>query len=167
MHRRLALLVLALSLPAAPASASSGLWATVNVCDTPAHPDAMGIRVAMPGNGERERMYARFRAQFLDQSDRFWASVSGTGRSPWVYVGSARYRSRQGGWTFHFDPPQGQEYLVRAVVDFEWRRRTRRKKGHRRRWVVTMRRRRATRGGIRGVDGGDPPWTSIGTCTIR
>ena len=35
---------------ASPASATRHLWATVNVCDTAAHPDMMGVRGRMPGH---------------------------------------------------------------------------------------------------------------------
>ena len=43
-----AVVVLALAV-AAPAGAASNLWATVNVCDTPAHPGQVGLRASMPG----------------------------------------------------------------------------------------------------------------------
>jgi hypothetical protein len=164
--RRLSVLVLALALPAAPASASTFLWATVNVCDTPGSPDAMGVRAGMPGNATRQRMYARFTAQSFDPSRRRWLRVKGTARSPWIYVGSARFRLLQAGWTFTFRPPRSGVFLVRAVAAFEWRERRAGRKGRGARWVVAMRRRRVTRGGIRGVDGGDPPGTSRGACYI-
>jgi hypothetical protein len=60
----------------ATASGTPRLWATVNICDTAASPDSMGIRAGMP---ERH--------------------------SPWVYAGPARYERRQAGWTFQFAPP--------------------------------------------------------------
>jgi hypothetical protein len=168
--RRLILAPLAALALAAPASAAPdrSLWATVNICDTPLHPDAMGVRAAMPGSGYRERMYVRFVAQAWSTRRHRWVRVGGRGRSPWLYAGSARYRSGQAGWTFTFDPPAGKVYLVRAVAVFEWReRRARRRKGRRARWAVVMRRRRVTRGGIRGVQGGDLPWTSLASCYIK
>ena len=31
-------------------------WATVNICATPRHPDALGVRASKPGKGTRQRM---------------------------------------------------------------------------------------------------------------
>ena len=45
---------LAAAAPAAHASARD-LWATVNVCDTKAHPNMMGVRARMPGDGTHRR----------------------------------------------------------------------------------------------------------------
>jgi hypothetical protein len=167
--RRVPPVLLALLVLAAPASAAPdrSLWATVNICDTPLHPDAMGVRASMPGDGYRERMYVRFIAQAWSPRRHRWRRVHGRGRSPWLYAGSARFRSGQVGWTFEFDPPASQVYLVRALAIFEWRERKARRKGRRARWSVVMRRRRVTRGGIRGVAGGDLPWTSLASCYIK
>ena len=154
---------------AAPASAAPNpeLWATVNICDTPAHPDEMGVRAAMPGDGTRERMYVRFLAQSWSIRRHRWVRVGGQGRSPWLYAGSARFRSGQAGWTFSFDPPAGTVPVVRALAVFEWRERKARRRHRRARWMVVMRRRRVTRAGIQAVDGGDPPGSSQGSCHIR
>jgi hypothetical protein len=82
-------------------------------------------------------------------------------------VGSARYAWRQVGWTFGFAPPaQGQVFLVRAIAIFEWRAKKRPRGGGTARWVAVRRTKRVTRAGIRGVDGGDPPGTSRGSCYI-
>src|SRR3954467_14708094 len=152
--------LLALALLAAPAAAEArpnpAPWATVNSCDTPSSPDAMGVRAAMPGDGTRERMYVRFTAQFYSRTRGRWLTAAGSGQSPWLYVGLARYRSLQAGWTFAFaPPPQGAVFRMRALAEFEWR--ARRRVGHRkrRRWVVAMRRRRVTQAHVKGAEGGD------------
>lgn len=157
-------------------SASAGrpnrLWATVNRCDTPRYPNAVGVRASMPGNGLNQKMYMRFRAQFWSTSRNRWVPVQGRGgRSPWVFAGSARYRFKQAGWNFEFAaPPAGTTFTLRAVVDYQWRKRKRSRRRARRsrrvRWVVARRRTRITRGGLSGVDGGDPPWTSKSMCVI-
>jgi hypothetical protein len=167
--RRLPLVLLVALLPAAPASAapSKELWATVNICDTPAYPDSMGVRASMPGNGTRERMYVRFQAQVWSFRGQRWRQLRRKARSPWLYVGSARFRSQQVGWTFDFDRPEGKAFLMRGLALFEWRKRKARHKSGRARWAVVMRRRRITRGGILGVDGGDLPGTSIDSCWIK
>ncbi|MDQ3644670.1 MAG: hypothetical protein M3356_04080 [Actinomycetota bacterium] len=153
----------ALVLPMPAHAAGSGaklLWATVNLCDTAAAPDTVGVRASMPGNGTRQRLYMRFEAQWFDERrHRFVASGSS---SRWIHVGSARFRSTQSGFTFGFGPPPaGTEFKLRGLVSFEWRGR---RDG---RQVVVRRESRVTRGGIAGVEGGDPPGTSKATCVIR
>jgi hypothetical protein len=160
---------LALLAPA-PASAlrTELLWATVNICDTSAHPNMIGVRASMPGNRRRQRMYMRFSAEFFSEARRSWRLVHGSGRSRWMYVGSSRYRSRQAGFTFSFDPPAaGGRFLLRGAVDFQWRARKRARHGRRRaRWAVARRAHRVTHGGFSGVAGGDPPGSSLGSCSI-
>ena len=46
---------------------SGGLWATVDVCNTAAHPDTIGIRGSMPGTGdEHETMYMAFIVEYRE-----------------------------------------------------------------------------------------------------
>jgi hypothetical protein len=161
--------LVAIALLAAPTAAHARpdpeLWATVNRCDTPTTPDSMGVRAAMPGDGSRERMYVRFTAQFFSHERQRWLTAGGSGRSPWLYVGKARYRSLQTGWTFPFAaPPQGMVFRVRALAEFEWR--ARRRRGKRVRWVVAMRRRRVTQAHVKGAGGGDPAGSSRASCDI-
>jgi hypothetical protein len=184
------------SLGIATASSTPQLWATVNICDTAAAPNAMGIRAGMPGNDSGQRMYMRFRAEYWSRSRQDWAPVAGSGVSPWVFVGPARYERRQAGWTFEFaPPPAGVTFTMRALVEFQWRRpeesaalKRRGKRRHVARRGRPQRRvrrfdlrgpsrkaspsrvvrsvTRATETGIRGVDGGDPAGTSKAMCLI-
>jgi hypothetical protein len=110
--------------PALPASAATrDLWATVNVCDTPASPNEMGVRARMPGDGRRHRMFMRFTAQF--QRGKTWQAVSGKGASRWLYAGSALFRTQELGYTFSFDAPNaGSTYTMRGLVQLQWRTRT-------------------------------------------
>ena len=106
----------------ARASSTPELWATVNICDTKAAPDAMGVRASMPGNGTRQKMYMRFTAQYWSRALQDWAPVAGSGTSPWVFAGSAEYARRQAGWTFEFAaPPAGITFTMRANVEYQWR----------------------------------------------
>jgi hypothetical protein len=166
-------------------ASNPGLWATVNICDTPKQPNAMGIRAGMPGNSSWQRMYMRFRAEYWSRSRQDWAPVAGTGTSPWVYAGRARYERRQAGWTFQFaPPPPGVTFTMRALVEFQWRRPERpaarklRRQGRRKVRRFDLRGHRAsssrvvrsvtrpTETGIHGVDGGDPAGTSKAMCLI-
>lgn len=149
-------------MPSQAQAASKNLWATVNVCDTQASPGVIGIRASMPGNGRRERLYMRFEVQWFSFAKNRWLDTGS--RTRWRYVGSARYRSTQAGYSFKFaDPPKGSEFRLRGEVGFQWRARKRKSK----RYKVVERATRTTRGGIRGVEGGDPKGRSEAACVIR
>ena len=76
----------------------------------------------MPGNGTRQHIFARYTAQWWSEADQKWLTVEGSGVTPWVPVGSADMASRQAGWTFTFvQPPEGTTYVMRGVVELEWR----------------------------------------------
>ena len=79
---------IALLVGAAPATAASRqadpilhdkrLWATVNVCDTVGHPDSIGIRGSMPGDGDKtEVMFMRFQVQLFGAADARWHNLAG------------------------------------------------------------------------------------------
>jgi hypothetical protein len=148
------------------ASRSERFWATVNICDTFDSPDAMGLRASMPGNGTRQRMYMRFSAQWWSGLQQKWLDVPG-GRSPWIHAGSARYASRQAGWTFDFQtPPMGRAYVLRGTVEFHWRALRRTRRARRASWKLARHTTLLTRSNVRGVHGGDPPGTSKAMCMV-
>jgi hypothetical protein len=135
------------------------LWATVNVCDTAGHPDAVGIRGSMPGSGDRgEDMFMRFQVQYYIPRDKQWHNLGEGADSGWVDVGSAKYRTRQSGRTFTVTPPRpgSPAYLMRGVITFEWR-----KAGE-----VTRRARKRTTSGHPDTKGSDPPGFSAASCSI-
>jgi hypothetical protein len=150
-------LALAAALPAAAgARAASHLWATVNVCDTGRSPDTIGIRARMPGNGTRERMWMRFRTQFYSRDDATWKYVSQGGASRWVEVGSALFAFKETGYEFRFAAPAaGDYYMLRGVVEFQWRQGSK----------VRSRKRKFTESGHRTV-GADPKDFSAARCRI-
>lgn len=152
-------LTLALALPAsADAGRTSHLWATVNICDTEKSPDSIGIRARMPGNGTRQRMWMRFRTQFYSQQDYSWQYVTKGGRSPWVELGSALFLFKETGYVFNFEPPAaGTTFLLRGVVEFQWR-----SKGGR----VIRRTRKFTAPGHR-TRNSDPAGFSAARCRIE
>jgi hypothetical protein len=145
---------------AGPASAQQGpgiLWATVNICDTPGSPDAMGVRATIPGNGTGQRMEVRFSAQHWSPVTRDWEPVAGDGVSPWLDAGSARWRWRQVGYTFSFRPlPVGEAVTLRGVAELRWRSGA----------EVVRSATRVTRRGVADVHEGDPALTSRAVCTI-
>jgi hypothetical protein len=165
-------------------------WATVNICDTAKSPNALGVRTSVPGNGSGERIFARYTAQWWSGAKQKWLTVSGSGVTDWVLLGDADMSSRQAGWTFRFvQPPAGTTYVMRGIVELQWRyrgmaaRKTRR--GHSARRPGTLRRSRPlrkarrsqraavvrertllTKTGMKGVQGGDPAGLSKAMCLI-
>jgi hypothetical protein len=170
------------------------LWATVNICDTQASPNALGVRTSVPGNGSNERIFARYTAQWWSGAMQEWLTVGGSGVTDWIPIGDADMSSRQAGWTFRFvQPPAGTTYVMRGVVELQWRdqaqsARKARKARHGRHARRTGRRHRAVRGrrfllaerrssvvrertlltqtGMKGVQGGDPAGLSKAMCLI-
>jgi hypothetical protein len=118
-------LVLA-ALASAPAGAAakeehSDLWATVNLCDSPSRPGAVGARVSIPRANGAPRQWARIRLQWFDGTDRAWRLVRSGGDAGWARIGIGT-RLVQGGTTFTFPPPKpGARIVLRGLVDVEWR----------------------------------------------
>jgi hypothetical protein len=170
------------------------LWATVNVCDTQKSPNALGVRTSVPGNGSNQRIFARYTAQWWSGAEQEWLTVGGSGVTDWLHIGDADMSSRQAGWTFRFvQPPAGTTYVMRGVVELQWRdqaqtARKARNARHTRRSRRADRRQRASRGrrfllderrngvvrertlltetGMKGVQGGDPAGLSKAMCLI-
>ena len=122
--RRAAATGLALAcLAALPAHAREpGLWATINLCDPPSKPGAVGVRVSVPAHGtrkHRQQRWVRIRIQWYDGSA--WQYLGDTGDTGYKHVGRGR-GTWQGGTTFMYDPPaSGQQLILRGVVNVQWR----------------------------------------------
>lgn len=158
------MLALALAPGRADAASSPHLWATVNVCDTAASPNTIGIRASMPGNGKPQRMYMRFEAQYFDRAQNEFVKSGSSSR--WLRVGSARFESAQAGFSFQFaPPPAGEQFVFRGRVDYRWK--ALRGRPGNKRWVTVLKRKRHTRAGFLGVKGGDPPGFSQALCVMR
>jgi hypothetical protein len=145
MRRSLLISLLLVALGAVPAHAAGRtLWATVNVCDTAAHPDEIGIRAALPAR----RAGVRFRVQYRAADGRWrWVQAADSG---WH---RAR-RARESGWSFEVagDGPR----ILRGVVTYRWRRNGK----------VVRRARRLTEVGHHSTAGADPADFSAATCRI-
>jgi hypothetical protein len=133
------------------------LWATVNVCDTKHHPNAMGLRISMPGTYRTSKllMYVRFQVQFFStvKKHRGWKNVPG-GKTGWFLVGDAKETSRQFGYTVRYNP---EGFRFRARASFEWLRRGK----------VSFFARELTTAGHHTAAGSDPPGHSTVTCVIK
>jgi len=155
----LLVLLIALALPAPAAAWHRGdLWATVNICDTEKHPNVLGIRASMPGNGTKQTMWMRFRAFYFDRATETWHRVGGDAVSPWVKVGNAKFRARQAGRKFRITPPAPTtSHVVRGEVRFRWKRKQK----------VVRRERTVTLSGHSTGKHADPHGYSDGVCEIR
>jgi hypothetical protein len=120
----LALAALAAVAPTGAAAATKSnpdLWATVNLCDTPAKPGAVGIRVSIPREKGHPQQWARIHLQWFDSNRRAWRRVASGGDAGWARIGIGRHQV-QGGTTFIFPLPKaGSRIVLRGVVDIEWR----------------------------------------------
>jgi len=153
MARFALIFCLLFALAAAPASAADAdLWATVNVCDTAAHPDEIGIRASMPG-GKRRSLQMRFRVQYRDLTDGRWRAVRDAD-SGWRRIGRGR-KVREAGYSFEV-AGEGTR-ILRGVVTYRWMRAG----------TPTRRARRVTEGGHVSTVGADPADFSAATCRIE
>jgi hypothetical protein len=144
-------------LPAgAAAQRSSDVWATVNVCDTVAAPNTMGVRASMPGLKRKATLRMRFRVQYLAADGR-WLAIPRNADSKWQTAGRQRGGHLEYGWSFNFPQPKaGRDDVLRGVVYFQWRQSGK----------VVRRARRITEAGHTSTIGADPPGFSAGTCRI-
>jgi hypothetical protein len=153
MARVALIFCLLFALTATPALADDAdLWATVNVCDTAAHPDEIGIRASMPGGKPKSRLQIRFRVQYRDLTDGRWRAVTDAD-SGWQRAGRGR-KVRESGWSFEV-AGDGQR-ILRGVVLYRWMRAGR----------VARRARRVTESGHVSTLGADPADFSAATCRI-
>ncbi len=157
------LAALVAALPASGASRGSQTWATLNICDPPGeNADTLGIRAQAAGNGLNQQIFMRFRAQYYDTDVGRWRPVPGKGTSKFFRAGSARFRTRQRGYSIKFNPTlQPSSFRLRGTVDFEFR--EERRDGRIR---VVRRFTRVTTGNRRPA-GADPNGYSRGECTVE
>ncbi len=113
----------------------------------------------MPGNGTRQRMWMRFRTQFYSQQDYAWKYVDerrpvavGGGR-----IGDVRCSRRRATSSSSTRRAPGTTFLLRGVVEFQWR-----SKGGK----VVRRTRKFTEAGHR-TRGADPPGSRRRGCRIE
>ena len=139
-------------------SRSRDLWATINVCDTRAHANMIGIRGSMPGLGNRRsRLSMRIRVQYKAKSDGRWHGAGRLADSGWKAIGSTIRQVIESGRDFRFTPPSdGGSHLLRGSVSFRW------KRGGR----IVARQHRFTRSGHKTTAGADPAGDSAGRCEI-
>ena len=137
---------------------SPDLWATINVCDTPARPDTIGIRGSMPGMARSTTMWMRFKVQYLaTTTDGKWHNVSDHADSGWQKVGRLKRKVVESGQNFRFEPPAaGGAHRLRGYVVFKWTRHGR----------TVWKTHKVTEAGHRSTAGADPDGYSAAVCDI-
>ena len=133
------------------AERSRYLWATVNICNTRRHPDAIGIRAQMPALGFSTTLEMDFQVDQRAAHSASFHPVSRARRA--VSVSSIKRGLQQEGVTFSLGANAGE---LRGTVKFEWR------LGHR----VLGRSTRVTTRGHPTASFSDPPRYSASRCTI-
>jgi hypothetical protein len=137
--------------------ASHELWATIDVCNSPHHPNTVGIRGSMPGDGKaHDKLYMSFRLQYLNTATNAWIDLASGATPAFVPVGVGA-TARQGGTSFQLVPVAGKPAVtLRGVVDFQWRRGGK----------VLQSAARPTAAGHKSLAGADPAGYSAATCLI-
>lgn len=97
------------------AAASSDTWATVNICNTGAHPNTIGVRAQMPSLGLDARLSMVFQVEYRSAKDHVFKPVPGSAMT--VPIGSSRMGLRQSGVTLPLTPHAG---TLRGVVGLQW-----------------------------------------------
>jgi hypothetical protein len=134
---------------------SRHLWATVDACNPPDKRGMIGIRGSMPGTGLKdERMFMRFRMQY--ESDGVWHYIGASADTGFRSVGAATFKARQSGFYFTIPPVAGTSYILRGIVNFEWRRGG----------TVELRAQEVTTAGHISVAGADPKGYSAAACKL-
>lgn len=147
----------ALGATALPKPTPALLWSTIDVCNTTAHPNTIGIRGSMPGTADaHELMYMSFRVEYRGPAGH-WHYLAGAGGSRFVLVGNGSFVARQAGQDFQIAPRPSSTYVLRGVAIFEWRL-------HGRTIATEV---RATRAGHTATAGADPPGFSAAICRIQ
>ncbi len=143
------------AMAAGSASAAPAPSATVNTCDSAGSPNMMGVRAQMAGRRAKDQLYVTIEPQWWSRRAQDWMPA---GPGVEVHLGDGNVRSRQGGYTFQYEPPQnGRGYALRAAVGFQWRR-----GGDVVRSSSTV-----TSAGMPGMLGSDPPGHSAAVCMLR
>ena len=133
----------------------SELWATVDLCNTAKHPNTIGIRGSMPGDGHRrDTMYMRFVVQNYDTGAQKWQNIGLSADSGFVLVGSAA-STRQAGHSFTFKPTV-TTFTLRGLVEFQWH--------HAGRTVRSLT--LPTTAGHRSLAGDEPKGFSAASCVL-
>jgi hypothetical protein len=132
------------------AERSNGLWATINVCSSPKHPNTIGVRGQMPALGFPATLQMVVRLGYYSVQTATFTPVPGPATT--LDVGAATIGFHQDGVTFTIKPPA----TLDATVKFIWR------SGRKVLGSTT----RSTVNNRQGVQQADPPGYSSAVCRM-
>jgi hypothetical protein len=136
------------------AETSRSLWATVNICNSPGHPDEIGIRGQMPALGFTSTMSMTIQLNAWSKTTRSFAAIQSPNAVNDVPVGAHSRGLEQSGSVFPFH--KGQKGLWDATIVFTWKRAGR----------TLGQTQRTTAAGHPDADFGSPPHHSAAQCRI-
>jgi hypothetical protein len=97
------------------AEASSSLWATVNVCNSPSDPHSIGIRGQMPALGIPASLSMTVQIDYWSAKQKTFLPAPGASET--VSLGDATTGLHQAGASFPFAPGSG---VFSGSVTFRW-----------------------------------------------
>ena len=97
--------------------ASSSLWATVNVCNSPGKPNSIGIRGQMPALGIPASLSMTVQIDYWSAKQKTFLPAPGASQT--VSLGDATTGLHQAGVSFPFAPGSG---VLSGSVTFQWER---------------------------------------------
>jgi hypothetical protein len=100
------------------AERSKNLWATVNICNSKAYPDYIGIRGQMPALGFAAWLSMDVRLYYYSSAKHGYAPIKNHG-SQLIHLGRISTGLQQSGARFQFAP---HEPTLEGKVTFIWRR---------------------------------------------
>ena len=136
----------------ARAEKTTTLWATVNICDTRAYPNVLGIRGQMPSLGFPAWLSMQIGLRYYSATRKRFVTDPGTAKT--IRLGRSTHGLQQGGATYTF---KGATPVLQASVRFIWRRSGR----------LLGSTAALTTAGHPSADYGSPPRFSAATCRIR
>jgi hypothetical protein len=132
----------------ARAERSSGLWATINICNTKAHPDTVGIRGQIPPLGFQNQMQMQIELEYYSVKTGAFEPLSAASAS----AGTSATRLTQEGVNFQVKPPA----VLDGRITFSWT------LNHK----LLAKTTRTTRAGVTGVRDGKGASSSAAECRI-
>ncbi len=135
------------------AESSSSLWATINICNSKADPDTLGVRGQMPALGFSAKLVMTVRVTYWSSAKQRFEPIAGPTASRTLVVGGFTSGLQQDGLQFQFPPKTGR---LSATITFAWKRAG----------AVLGQTVRAATAGHPDADFGSPAHYSAAQCTI-
>lgn len=135
------------------AESSRSLWTTINICNSRAYPDSLGVRGQMPALGFAAVLSMRIQIDYYSAPQKRFVPIQSSTATRQISLGRWSSNLQQAGGVFPFKPHAG---LLRATVQFTWMRSGK----------VIGQTVRQTTAGHKDADFASPPHYSAAQCQI-